>query len=270
MINVCSAFSLRYLAGLITVGLCMGCATTKYVTPSEINPTAPSGTTAAVSTGQGTSSNERILGTGDTVDIEVYRHEDLKKSLRIDENGKINFPLVGDVEVAGLNAFQLRSKLQEALSKYVVDPQVIVSVKGMHGQKVYVLGEVAKPGVFDLDTPMSVLEAISNAGGFTLDAKNETVVVVRGRTKPQLVKLDLESALKRGDISQDIQLKGGDIVFVPPTFIADASRFSVYITKILSPILMIEQGIVLGDEVNSIFEGKQNQRQTNINIFSPQ
>ncbi len=257
----------KYLVTLIFAVLCVGCATTKHVSPAELIATAPSGEAAADTTAQVIKSNEQILGIGDTVDIEVYRHADLKKSLRIDEDGKINYPLIGDVEAAGLSAFQLRSKIQEALSKYLVDPQVMLSVRGMHSQKVYVLGEVTKPGVFTLDTPMSVLEAISQAGGFTLDAKNESVMLIRGnRAKPQLVKLDLESLLKKGDISQDIQMKGGDIVYVPSTLIADVSRFSVYLRNILAPILMIEQGIVQGEEVQTIFRGKQDQRETNVII----
>ncbi len=267
MLTVSRAYRIRYLVTLTVIILCAGCATKNHVTPAESISAASLGGASAGTTPQVVKSNEMALGVGDTVDIEVYRHADLKRSLQIDENGKINYPLIGDVEAAGLSAFQLRSKIQEALSKYLVNPQVMVSVKGMHGQKVFVLGEVTKPGVFTMDAPMSVLEAISQAGGFTIDAKNQSVMLIRGnRDKALLVKLDLESLLKKGDVSQNVQMIGGDVVYVPSTVIADVSRFSIYLKNILTPILMLEQGIILGDQVGNVFENKANQTNVNINV----
>lgn len=266
MSSVSRSVRVRCLAVLVASLLGAGCAA-KSLTPAELTAATPSGTAAAGTTPQMIKSNDVPLGVGDTIDIDVYRHADLKRSLRIDENGKINYPLIGDVEVVGLSAFQLRSKLQEALSKYLVDPQVMVTIKGSHSQKVFVLGEVTKPGVLALEAPMSVLEAISQAGGFTLDAKNESVMLIRGnRDNPQLVKLDLERLLKQGDVSQDIAMKAGDVVYVPSTVIADVSRFSIYLKNILSPVLMVEQGIVLGDEVGNVFRNRQGQGTLNVNI----
>lgn len=187
---------------------------------------------------------EFILGPGDRVEITVYRHDDLKRTLPIDTSGKITYPLVGDIQASGLSIFQLRDRIRDRLAEYIVDPQVTVNVAAVQSQKVYVIGEVTKPGVFNLDTQKTVIEAISQAGGFTLDAKDESVIVIRGnRDNPQLIKLDLESVLKKGNITQNIQLATGDIVYVPSTFIADVSRFSIYLANILRPIIMFEVGI---------------------------
>lgn len=193
---------------------------------------------------------EFILGPGDRVEIMVYRHDDLKRTVQIDTSGMITYPLVGDIQANGLSIFQLRNKIRDRLAEYIVDPQVSVSVTAVQSQKVYVVGEVKSPGVFSLNKPLSAIEAISSAGGFTLDAKDQSVMVIRGnRDKPQLIKLDVESALKSGNVSQNIQLRSGDIVYVPSTLIADVSRFSIYLKNILYPILMIEQGIILGPSV---------------------
>ncbi len=257
-------FIYKYLAIAISLVICAGCAA-HWPNFSGADLTATQPVAVQADSTIPATTYEFFLGVGDAIDIEVYRHTDLNKSLQIEESGKINYPLIGDVTAAGLTAIQLRNNIQAALAKYLVDPQVMVSVKGMHSQKVYVLGEVAKPGVFTMVTPMNIFEAISQAGGFTLDAKNESVMVIRGdRTKPQLLQLDLASVLSKGNISQDIQIRGGDIVYIPPTYIADVSRFSVYLKNILSPILMVEQGVILGNQIAGIIEGTSNSQQTTI------
>jgi polysaccharide export outer membrane protein len=257
-------WSWALLAALI---LGSGCQTVKPITAAQAEMSAP---TATVSSPEEIKQNESILGIGDTVDVDVYRHADLKRSLRIDENGKIDYPLIGNIQVAGLSVTTFKNKLRDELSKFIVDPQVTVAIRGMHAQKVYVLGEVTKPGIFTIEEPMTALEAISQAGGFTTDAKDQSVMLIRGdKTNPQLVKLDLESVLKKANLGENIELRGGDVLYVPPTFIADVSRFSVYLRNILAPILMVEQGIVQGDQVQNIFRGKQNQGGTNVIINVP-
>jgi polysaccharide export outer membrane protein len=188
---------------------------------------------------------EFILGPGDVVEVVVYRHDELKRTAPIDTSGKITYPLIGDVQAGGLSIFQLRDRIRDGLSEYIKEPQVSVSVTEIKSQKVYVLGEVQRPGAFALDTPMSAIEAVSSAGGFTRHANGESVMVVRGkRDNPQLIKLDLQSALKEGNVAQDIPLQGGDMVFVPPTSISDVSKFAVYLRNILWPAFLFGQGAV--------------------------
>jgi len=188
---------------------------------------------------------EFVLGPGDTIQIMVYRHDDLNKTTHVDNSGKITYPFIGDMQAGGLSVFQLRDNIRDGLSEYIKKPQVSVSVTAIRSQKVYVLGEVGKPGVFVFQTPMSAIEAISLAGGFTTHAQDKSVMVIRGdKDNPQLVKLDLKSALKEGNADQNIQLQGGDIVFVPATSIADVSKFAVYISKILWPISLFTRDVV--------------------------
>ncbi len=191
-----------------------------------------------------------ILGVGDTIDINVYRQDELNTSVKIGTSGRIMFPLIGDVEVAGKSVFKLRNELREELSKYFVNPQVIINVSAIHSQKVIVLGAVKKPGVFPLSSNISAVEVIAQAGGATPDAKLDNVILARGvKDEQKVVSLDLKKAFN-GDFSQDRTLLGGDIVYVPNTTISNAGRFFSHITKILNPFAVtLPRGILYWEEV---------------------
>src|SRR3990172_12159106 len=151
---------------------------------------------------------EFILGPGDRLEIAVYRNDDLKRTIQIDPSGKIMYPLVGDIQAGGLSIFQLRDKVRDGLVKYVVDPQVTVGVVTVQSQKVIVLGEVKSPGFFQAESSITALEAISRAGGFALDGKKKSVLLIRGGLKkPELMNLNLDKALKEGDLTQNIALQ---------------------------------------------------------------
>ena len=201
--------------------------------------------------------SEFILGVGDTVEISVYRQDDLKRTVKIDNSGRIMFPLIGDVQAAGVGVFQLRDELRQRLSKYLVDPQVVVNISTVQSQKVMVLGEVNNPGVFTLDTEMGILESISKAGGTTRDAKMGNVLLVRrGQGKPEVASLNLKKALNEGNFSQNTNLQNGDIVYVPRVAIANVSRFFSHLSEILSPFVMFETGVVLWPTVKDVLQGK--------------
>ena len=143
-----------------------------------------------------------ILGIGDTVEISVYRQDDLQRTVRIGHSGIITLPLIGDVQAAGKDIFKLREEIKERLSKYLTDPQVIVNVTTVQSQKIIVLGEVNSPGIFTLEYDINVVEAISRAGGMTNDAKlNNVLLIRREQGKPTASVLNLKKALKEGDIT---------------------------------------------------------------------
>lgn len=194
--------------------------------------------------------SEFILGPWDKIEIVVYRHDDLKRSAQIDKTGRIHYPLVGDLQAAGLSIFQLRDRIRDGLSKYIVDPQVSVGITSVQSQKVIVLGEVRTPGFFQIDTSLTALEAISRAGGFTNDGKKKSVLLIRGgMKKPDLLTLNLERALKDGDLTQNLALQNGDIIYVSKTFIANVDRFFNHLSTILSPILSMESGYFIGQQI---------------------
>lgn len=202
--------------------------------------------------------SEYILGPGDEVAINVWRNAELNMTQKIGPTGILSFPLVGDLKVSGMGITQLREELRKGLSRYIVDPQISVNVSGAKSKKVFVLGEVTNPGIFQLDGPMTVIEAVSRAGGFTLDAKSNNVLLIRGDiNKPKLISLNIEKALEKGALKDNVSLQQGDVIYVPASFIADVDRFFGHLHNILSPIVLLESGITLvPSSVQAIRGGK--------------
>lgn len=199
---------------------------------------------------------ELILGTGDVIEFAVYRQDDLKKSVKIDPSGKIMFPLIGDIQVSGKSVFALRDELKERYSVYFVNPQIMVTIAMLSSQKIMVLGEVNSPGIFTLDSDLTIVEAIAKAGGMTSAAKLDKVIVVRrGKEKPELLSFNFNDVLEKGDIAHDVSLRSGDIVYASTKAIVDAGRFMQYISQIISPITMLEGGIAIWPQVKDALKG---------------
>jgi len=208
-----------------------------------------------------------ILGSGDEISINVWRNEDLKRTVQIDPSGNIYVPLAGKVEASGLTIFQLREKIVSGLSKYLVDPQVDINVFSLKSRKIHILGEVKSPGTFILDQNMLAWEAISQAGGFTTDANQKKVLLVRNeKGVARVAALNIHDMLKTGKIDQDIHLRSGDVVYVPPSFIANLERFMIRFNNIISPFVTLERGIILGPEAVDVLRGKETKRDV---IVSP-
>jgi len=154
------------------------------------------------------------LVSGDILDIEVYGYEDLQVTdLMIRPDGKLAFPLVGEVPAAGLTPADLSANLTKALAEYVKNPQVTVNVIQFHTIRVYVLGEVARPGMYEIEKQHNLLDAISMAGGHTLYASKKAVYVVH-KTTGQYVQINLNNLLKKGDLTQNCELADGDVVYL--------------------------------------------------------
>jgi protein involved in polysaccharide export with SLBB domain len=155
----------------------------------------------------------------DLLAISVYREEDLKKEARVSADGKISFPLAGEVAVGGMTTLEAEAKVKEALKGQLVNPQVSVEVKEYRTRRVFVLGEVAKPGSIEIppDRELSVVEAITLAGGLTKYASpNSTRVVRKGSNGLQKMVVPVAS-VTAGDKSKDVALRSGDVVYVPET-----------------------------------------------------
>ena len=203
--------------------------------------------------------SEFIVGPGDSLEIQVWRHPDLTRAIEVQSNGVIAYPLVGNLKVAGMNLTDFQRLITQHLSEYIVNPQVTVQVRLPKSQKVFVLGEVRRPGVYLLDNSMTALEAIAQAGGFTLEAKKGKVFLVRqkqgGASEP--VFLDIDSTLKGKDMEQNVTLQRGDILYVPPSNLALTDRFFRHLAIALGPIVTLEQGIVLYPQVENVVTGKE-------------
>jgi polysaccharide export outer membrane protein len=197
-----------------------------------------------------------VLGVGDSIEILVYRHDDLGKKVKIDVSGKIMFPLIGDIQAAGVGIYQLRDGLQSALAKYIVSPQVTISITSVQSQKVMILGEVKNPGILTLDSQLRVIEAITKVGGMTDNAKLANVLLIRNRNnKTVLASLDLKKAFKEGDLTGNVNLEGGDIIYLPAVTISDVSWYFEHLDRIISPITRLQAGIVLWPQFIDVLMG---------------
>jgi len=158
--------------------------------------------------------NDYLIGPDDVLKITVYREDDMDRTVRVSSDGYISFPLLGKVKAEGLTVSELERNMIMELIRYLKNPQVTVFIEE-YGT-ITVSGQVEKPGSYPLKGEISVIEAISMAGGFTKIAAQNAVKIMRleeGEKKTLFVRVaDIN---RKGDKSKDIPLKRGDIVFVP-------------------------------------------------------
>ncbi len=183
-----------------------------------------------VETGEGayTGNFTYIIGPGDVLDIKVWRHQDLDTRAIVRPDGNISFPLVADTYLCDLTIKDAEAKIKSGLSKVIKDPVVTINVSGFQSKKIFVLGEVNRPGVYPFEGRVSVLDALSRASGYKEDTASlkSILVVSRGYTsKPKAFRVNMYNVIVKGEIDQDIYLEPGDIVFVPKTFIANVDTF---------------------------------------------
>src|SRR3989338_1341091 len=159
---------------------------------------------------------EYTIGPGDVLKIVVWGHEDLSREYPVTQDGYVPFPLVGRVAAIGLTTTQLAQSLRAVLEKdYLVNPQVIVSVKEFLSRKVQVLGEAEKPWLFYLTGPTTLVEILSKAGGVSKNAGKELVLVRTERGAGSVIlRMDLRN-IQAGDTKENIELENGDTIFVP-------------------------------------------------------
>jgi polysaccharide biosynthesis/export protein len=157
-----------------------------------------------------------VIGAQDVLDINVWKEPDVSRIVPVRPDGKISLPLLNDVQAAGLTPAQLAAQVTESLKKYVTNPQVTVIVATINSQRVYILGEVTRPGAFPLLPGMSVLQALSSAGGFTQFAKVKSIFVRRVENgKESKYPFNYRDVINGKKPEQDILLKAGDTIVVP-------------------------------------------------------
>lgn len=205
--------------------------------------------------------NEFLLGSGDTINIAVWRFDDLKRTLQIDPGGNIVFPLVGQVRAAGLTQDQLRQVLEQRLAQYYKDPVVDVSLSTLRSASVHVLGEVKTPGSIVLDKRMLIIEAISRSGGLSLEADPERVLLFRRDgdvARAHVVSVSLKNIPEGASDYRLVHLASDDIIYVPPSNLVDAYRFLNELVTVLEPFVSLGRGVFIGNQVYQIFKGKDN------------
>lgn len=155
------------------------------------------------------------LGPGDVFEVAVWGEPSMGGTYRVDPDGVIHFPLVGDVVVESLTPNEIATAIRDRLQAgFLRDPNVSVYVKELNSKKIYVLGEVVRPGTFAFAPSMTIVEAITSAGGFAASANPNNVIVTRRRDGVEnRVRLPVEK-ITRGE-APNYGLQPGDIIFVP-------------------------------------------------------
>jgi len=157
-----------------------------------------------------------IIGPQDVLDIDVWHETELTRSVPVRPDGRISLPLVNDVQAAGLTPTQLADQLATKLKQFVTDPQVTVIVTQINSQRVYILGEAARPGAYPLLPGMTVLQALSSAGGFTIFAELKKIYVLRKQGgKQEKFPFNYKEVIAGKNPGQNIELKAGDQIVVP-------------------------------------------------------
>lgn len=191
-----------YVAGAL-VGLLAACAAVPDGPPADVElPAVPP--------------EAHALGPGDVVEIKVFREQDLAGVYRVGPEGHLDFPLIGHVQIRGKKPQEVAEEIRRRLADgYLVDPQVTVFLREMNSQKIHVLGQVNKAGTFPFDVGMSVIQAITNAGGFTKLAATNKVTLTRIDTDGQKKTFRVPVGDIGSGQAANIQLRPGDIIYVP-------------------------------------------------------
>jgi polysaccharide biosynthesis/export protein len=209
---------IRFLVLLLGSGFCLTNGLAQ--TPSSTDPGAsrPANEVHSSSTQTGdvpapSIGSQYELGPADVIRVNVWKSAELSQTVTIGPDGFVSLPLLGDVHAAGLTAHQLALDLSSRYSNYVVSAQVTVSVVDIRSRQVFVTGQVGKPGVYPLVTPITVLQLIAQAGGLNTFANRKGIFILRGGNKERL-KFNYNNAI-HGDAKQNITLQPGDTVIVP-------------------------------------------------------
>ena len=180
-------------------------------------PSQPRASGQATSTGIPEHDNTFIIGNDDVLAVNVWKEPDISKAVPVRSDGKISLPLVGEVVAAGRTPLKLEQDITEKLKSFISEPVVTVIVQQINSQKINILGMVAKPGSYPLTNAATVLDAISQAGGFRDFAKKKSIYVLRQNADGTQTKLpfNYKDVIKGQNPEQNVKLQPRDTVVVP-------------------------------------------------------
>jgi polysaccharide export outer membrane protein len=156
------------------------------------------------------------IGPNDVLSIYVWKEPELSRDVTVTPDGKIAFPLIGEVVAEGKNVIELKQIITEKLQKFVTAPEVTVIVKESRSRIIYAIGKVAKPGPYPLAPDMTVIQALAAAGGFAEWADTKHVLIIRREGgKETQFKFNYNGYTSGDNLRQNILLRPGDTIVVP-------------------------------------------------------
>jgi polysaccharide biosynthesis/export protein len=160
--------------------------------------------------------SEYKIGPQDVLRIDVWKEAEISRTSPVRPDGRISLPLLNDVQAAGLTPMQLAAVITDGLKKYITNPQVTISVSEINSRRVYVTGEVTRPGAFPLLPNMTVLQALSSSGGFSQFAKLKNIYVLRTEDGKQVKHpFNYKEVVSGKKPELNILLQPGDVIVVP-------------------------------------------------------
>jgi len=163
------------------------------------------------------SAQDYQIGAGDVLEITTWKEPDFsREGILVRLDGKLTFPLLNDVQAAGLSTLELKGVIESGLKDYVSNPVVTVNVKQPLSKRFYILGEVQRTGEYPLVKHLTVLQAFALAGGFTEWAAKDEIILLRSEGgKEKIYRIDYKDITKGKDLSQNIKIKPDDTIIVP-------------------------------------------------------
>ena len=261
--------------------LLAACGASAAQNVAQVTVTSPAATSASVAPAMSQTPQEiqaatdmrlESLGMGDMVRVTVFRNPELTTDARVTERGTILFPMIGEVPVAGLTPFQAGTRIADKLKagKFVVNPEVTVSLAQVNSRQVSVLGSVVKPGRYPLDsTNVRLSDFLAVAGGIAPGGSDEVTILTNRGGKQDKIEVDLGAMMRNGDLSKNLQLEPGDTIFVqkaPVVYIyGEVQRAGAYP---LGQNMTVMQALALGGgvTVRGTQRGIQVSRRDNGNV----
>jgi len=181
---------------------------------------------------------EYVIGIADVIDVVFLFHKDLTTlAIPVRRDGKISLPYIGDQVAAGFTPMKLDSVLTGRFVEILKDPSISVIVRKMARQKVYVLGQVKRPGVYLFDDELSVVQSLAMAGGLKKEASGGHVVLIRREGLDRIVGVEVnaKAVMTAARMQDDIRLRNFDIVYVPKKPLYSVTEFMTAVDHIISP-----------------------------------
>lgn len=199
-------------------------------------------TSNLMDTSASTVSSDQVyrLRQGDELTIDVVQQADLgaNKTFTIRPDGYVSFPMVGNIRADGMTVEEFAQSLSNSLATYIINPDVSVNVTKLGGVRVYVFGEINKPGAYTLTKSSTVIDAIGAAGSFNWDTAKKKIFLIHQNNPTKPIEINLNNILKTGDMSQNYIMREGDILYLTKN---SKINFSRDIAPILTGAYMVSR-----------------------------
>ena len=213
MITMPACRDSRPLVILVFFWLCV--LSTSVFSLTGLNYAAAEETASANSRGS-TQTHNYLIGSGDVLEILVWKEPDISRIVRVRPDGKISLPLADDIQASESTLLQVKKRVTDALSAYVDHPSVYVMLQENRSKRFYVVGKVNAPGEYSLEKDITVLQAIAMAKGFSEWANKDDVIILRKGPRGQFrIEFDYDRVVSGKDIKQNISLNPDDLIIIP-------------------------------------------------------